>query len=91
MKNVFFAISDQYSDFSVTEVGVSLNGLNTQGENIADNGGIKQAFRAYTQWRQHANGTDERLPGLPVINSCVKQKFKSKVRDKSKVWTYMPK
>ena len=59
-------LADQYSDFSVTEVGVSLNGLNTQGENIADNGGIKQAFRAYTQWRQSGNGTDERLPGLPV-------------------------
>jgi neprilysin len=41
-----------------------LNGYQTQGENIADNGGIKESFRAYKKWAA-VNGTSEQLlPGL---------------------------
>ena len=66
-------IIDQYSNYSIPELGnLQLNGFNTQGENIADNGGIKQAFRAYSRWKDE-NGLEESLPSLPV-RKCNKVK-----------------
>lgn len=40
-----------------------VDGLITQGENIADNEGIREAYRAYEDWMQ-TNGSEPRLPGL---------------------------
>ncbi|XP_053378803.1 neprilysin-4-like isoform X4 [Mercenaria mercenaria] len=60
-------IIDQYSNFTVPGTGgMTLNGVNTQGENIADNGGIKESFQAYREWvKTSRQGKEEdKLPGM---------------------------
>lgn len=60
---------DQYSSYEA--YGKKLNGLQTLGENIADNGAIKQAFEAYKEWVKR-NGEE---PQLPAVNFTNEQLF----------------
>ncbi|XP_044277182.1 endothelin-converting enzyme 1 isoform X2 [Varanus komodoensis] len=56
---------EQYGSYMVN--GEAVNGKHTLGENIADNGGLKAAYRAYQNWVRK-NGEEETLPALGLNN-----------------------
>lgn len=61
---------DQYNNFSVH--GKFLHGTLSKGENIADNGGVRQAFRVYRKWqnvnKKSKRDSTEAMPGLNLTN-----------------------
>ncbi|EEC18575.1 endothelin-converting enzyme, putative, partial [Ixodes scapularis] len=54
---------EQYGNVTVKEVNLTINGINTQGENIADYSGIRAAYLV-RKFEEKFNDTDEVLPGL---------------------------
>ncbi|XP_068170979.1 endothelin-converting enzyme 1 isoform X2 [Antennarius striatus] len=56
---------EQYGNYSINKE--PLNGRHTLGENIADNGGLKAAYKAYMNWIKK-NGEEATLPALGMTN-----------------------
>lgn len=55
---------EQYNEYQDPEVELNLNGQRTFIENIADNTGIKLAYRAYREWNENFTGKRQNLIGL---------------------------
>uniref|UniRef100_A0A672GNE8 Phosphate regulating endopeptidase homolog, X-linked n=1 Tax=Salarias fasciatus TaxID=181472 RepID=A0A672GNE8_SALFA len=62
---------DQYNGYYWEEAGLNVRGKRTLSENIADNGGIREAFRAYRRWVDESRGGEEEplLPGVQLNNN----------------------
>ena len=58
-------MANQYSSYYWDLAGLNVDGRSTLGENIADNGGIRESFYAYQDWLK--NNKDVKLPGLDHI------------------------
>lgn len=54
---------DQYNSYELEDIKANINGEHTLGENIADNGGLREAYYAYKKYIEK-NGTEKKLPGL---------------------------
>lgn len=61
-------VVDQYNNYYWKLAGMHVRGTKTLAENIADNGGMREAFRAYRKWiREERNGKEELLlPGIDL-------------------------
>ncbi|XP_054478641.1 phosphate-regulating neutral endopeptidase PHEX [Anoplopoma fimbria] len=61
----------QYNGYHWQEADLNVRGKRTLAENVADNGGIREAFRAYRRWVDESRGGVEepRLPGVGLSNN----------------------
>ncbi|CAF1307430.1 unnamed protein product [Adineta steineri] len=57
-------IVEQYNNYTLAQVNLTVNGQKTKDENIADDAALKQAFFAYQQWAKTHKNVDKKLPGL---------------------------
>ncbi|XP_075054413.1 phosphate-regulating neutral endopeptidase PHEX [Mixophyes fleayi] len=64
-------VVDQYNSYYWKQAGLHVKGTKTLAENIADNGGIRESFRAYRKWiQENRNGKEEALlPGMDLTNN----------------------
>uniref|UniRef100_A0AC35U4W4 Neprilysin n=1 Tax=Rhabditophanes sp. KR3021 TaxID=114890 RepID=A0AC35U4W4_9BILA len=60
-------IEEQYSGYMLNQVAMNINGRSTKGENIADNGGLKQAYVAYKKYESR-RPTPLHLPGVNLTH-----------------------
>uniref|UniRef100_A0A0K0FDW3 Phosphate-regulating neutral endopeptidase (inferred by orthology to a human protein) n=1 Tax=Strongyloides venezuelensis TaxID=75913 RepID=A0A0K0FDW3_STRVS len=62
-------IIDQYNQFKVPGTNLTVNGKLTIGENIADNGGVKETYLAYKKSIAGLEDKQPRLPGLQHMSN----------------------
>jgi len=62
------SVSHQYGNFTVEEINMKLNGIMTQGENIADNAGLLASYHAYKNSLKEKSTPELGLPGLELNN-----------------------
>ncbi|KAH3827034.1 hypothetical protein DPMN_128962 [Dreissena polymorpha] len=63
-QNMTSCIVDQYNQFIAPLSKIHINGEFTKGENIADNGGLTQSYKAYKNWQKRQGEVEPLLPGL---------------------------
>jgi predicted metalloendopeptidase len=67
-KKMAQCVVDEYNGFCYPETGACVSGVNTQGENIADNGGLKAAYQAYKAYT-FSHGDEQPLPDFPNLTN----------------------
>lgn len=65
-----------------------LRGRQTLGENIADVGGLKSAFYAYTDWAATHNVVEHSLPGVNLTNEQLFFVAFAQVNNANSVFSY---